>query len=61
MKRGLEDKTVTRDVKRRVTQTNPVQTRVEISTKKTQLTKNNATLSIWNHCWFLPGVHTPKP
>ena len=61
MKRGLEDKTVTRGVSRRVRQTNPVQTQAERSTKKPQMTKNNATLLIWSHCRFLPGVHAPKP
>ena len=61
MKRGLEDKTVTRGVNRRVRQTNPVQTRAERSAKNSRLTKKNNTLLQWDHYCFLQCVHAPVP
>ena len=61
MKRGLEDKTVTRGVSRRVRQTNPVQTRVKRSIKKPQLTKKNNTLLPWGNVRFLPYFHEHVP
>ena len=57
LKKGLNDKIVTRRVNRRVRQSDPLLTRPERSVKKPRLTKKNNTLSQWDHKWFLQCVH----
>ena len=59
MKRGLNDKIVTRGVNRRVRQSNPMLIQPERAIKKTQLTKKNNTLLQWDHVRFLPCAHLP--
>ena len=57
MKRGLEDNTVTRAVQKSVKPTKVVQTWAVQLAIKTQMSKNNALLSKWDYCCFIPGVH----
>ena len=57
MKRGLNDKIVTRRINRKVRQSDPILTRPERSIKKPRLTKKNNTLLQWDHLRFLPCVH----
>ena len=61
MKRGLNDKIVTRGVNKRVRQYNPMLTRPERSIKKPRLTKKNYTLLQWDNVRFLPCLHDCVP
>ena len=60
MKRGLEENTITRAVQKSVRPTQVFQTQAVHLAKKTKLSKFNASLSKWNHCYFITGVHASE-